>query len=61
MHFSLEIDSNNEGMMTQEDVATALWALAQKLMINIDSAKSIDMGSVTDQNGKSVGIWLIKK
>ena len=61
MYFSLEIDSKTPTMLTQQDVAQALWALSQKLMADADLPIGPNMGPIIDANGTTVGNWLLKK
>lgn len=61
MYFSLEIDSKTPAMLTQQDVAQALWALSQKLMADAELLDGSNMGPIIDTNGITVGNWLLKK
>jgi hypothetical protein len=61
MYFSLEIEPNDVLLMTQQDVAQALWVLSQKLMVDLEMPIGPNMGPVIDSYGNTVGHWLLKK
>ena len=64
MTFTLQIELGNAAMLTFDDVAEALKALAEKLEGNhahVDGATAFDRnGHITDANGNKVGTWEAK-
>lgn len=60
MYFSLEIDSNNAVMHSQEDVIAALNELILQLSKQ-DLPEGGTIGAVKDANGNTVGNWFLKK
>lgn len=56
--FTLEIEMGNEAMLTRRDVAEALRAAADKLLVDDqDGFEHDEAGMICDVNGNYVGDW----
>lgn len=63
--FLVEIELGNEAMLTADDIARTLYALADKIIESTGSDPLTDHAglfrNIRDYNGNTVGLWRISK
>ena len=63
--FLIEIELGNDSMLTADDVARTLYALADKIIDSTGSDPLTDHAglfrNIRDYNGNTVGLWRISK